>query len=35
MDTLDNDTIEQIKTIVNDAKNSKVPLQKAERTEKN
>ena len=34
MDTLDNETIEQIKTIVNDAKNSKVPLQKAKRTKK-
>ena len=34
MDTLDNETLEQIKTIVNDAKNSKVPLQKAKRTKK-
>ena len=29
MDTLDNETIEQIKNIVNDAKNEKAPLQKA------
>jgi len=34
MDTLDNETIEQIKTIVNDAKNRKAPLQRAKRTKK-
>ena len=34
MDTLDNETIEQIKTIVNDAKNEKAPLQRAKRTKK-
>ena len=34
MDTLDNETIEQIKNIVNDAKNEKAPLQKAKRTKK-
>ena len=34
MDTLDNETIEQIKNIVNDAKNDKTPLQKAKRTKK-
>ena len=34
MDTLDNETIEQIKNIVNDAKNNKTPLQKVKRTKK-
>ena len=34
MDTLDNETIERIKTIVNDAKNEKAPLQRAKRTKK-
>lgn len=34
MDTLDNETLEQIKTIVNDAKNEKAPLQRAKRTKK-
>ena len=34
MDTLDNETIEQIKSIVNDAKNNNTPLQKAKRPKK-
>ena len=34
MDTLDNETMEQIKNIVNDAKNNNTPLQKAKRTKK-
>ena len=34
MDTLDNETIEQIKTLVNDAKNNKTPLQKVKITKK-
>ena len=34
MDTLDNETIEQIKNIVNDAKNEAAPLQKAKRVKK-
>ena len=34
MDTLDNETIEQIKNIVNDAKNEAAPLQKAKRVRK-
>ena len=34
MDSLDNETLEQIKTIVNDAKNEKAPLQRAKRTKK-
>ena len=34
MDTLDNETLEQIKTIVNDAKNEKAPLQKAKKPRK-
>ena len=34
MDSLDNETIEQIKNIVNDAKNNNPPLQKAKRTKK-
>ena len=34
MDTLDNETIEQIKNLVNDAKNNKTPLQKVKRTKK-
>ena len=34
MDTLDNETLEQIKTIVNDAKNEKAPLQKARKPRK-
>ena len=34
MDTLDNETIEQIKNIVNDAKSEATPLQKAKRVKK-
>ena len=34
MDTFDNETLEQIKNIVNDAKNEKAPLQRAKRTKK-
>ena len=34
MDTLDNETIEQIKNIVSDAANAKVPLQKEKKARK-
>ena len=34
LDTLDNETIEQIKNIVSDAANAKVPLQKQKKARK-